>query len=43
MLDVKPVTLLLHALGLGVVIARKVGLFSCQIWGYDWAIQDLNL
>ena len=42
MLVVKAVALLLHSLGLGVVIARKVGLFSCQIWGYDWAILDLN-
>ena len=42
MLVVKPVALLLPGLGSGVVIARKIGLFSCQIWGYDWAILDLN-
>jgi len=29
MLVVKPATLLLHSLGLGVVIARQLGLFSC--------------
>ena len=42
MLVVKAVALLLHSLGLGVVIAWKAGLFSSQIWGYDWAILDLN-
>jgi len=29
MLVVKPATLLLHGFGLGVVIARQLGLFSC--------------